>query len=269
MVENSKIEWTDHTFNPWVGCTKVSPACDHCYAEAWSKRSGIVQWGDAPRHRTGFPVWGQPIKWNKQAREQSERLGHEYRPKVFCASLADVFDNQADEGWRWDLWEMIDCCRALDWLLLTKRPQNVRKMLPAAMDMEADPWPWPHVWLGTTVENQEEADRRIPQLLSVPAAKHFLSCEPLLGPLSLRQWLEREMPDGTGKAWAPGGGIDWVICGGESGAGARAMALPWARSLLTQCFAASVPFFMKQIGGTVKAKMPPIPADLMVREFPA
>jgi protein gp37 len=127
-MENSKIEWTDHTFNPWTGCTKVSPGCDHCYAEAWSKRSAIVEWGNHPRRRTSEAIWKQPLKWNAEARAFKNE--HGLRPRVFCASLADVFDNQADPVWREDLFALICDCRRLNWLLLTKRPQNVAKMLP-------------------------------------------------------------------------------------------------------------------------------------------
>jgi len=104
MGENSKIEWTDHTFNPWVGCTKVSPGCDHCYAEAWSKRSGLVQWGNNPRRRTSESNWQKPLKWNDQARAFKGEHGH--RPRIFCASLADVFDNQADPAWRKELFAL-------------------------------------------------------------------------------------------------------------------------------------------------------------------
>lgn len=231
MAETSKIEWTDATFNPWLGCEKVSPGCDHCYAEGWAKRTGNAQLWQGQRRRTVARYWQQPIKWNRQA----EAVG--VRRRVFCASLADVFDNQVPDEWRSDLWALIAMTPSLDWLLLTKRPQNIAKMAPKN---------WPNIWLGCTTENQEEADRRIPHLLSVPARVHFLSCEPLLGPVDLR---------------APN--IDWVIVGGESGPRARDMSADWARFLRDQCRSAGVAFFMKQM--TRKA---PIPDDLMVREFP-
>lgn len=241
MVENSAIEWTDHTFNPWVGCTKVSPACEHCYAEGWAKRTGQEHLWAGERRQTSEPNWKEPLRWNRKAE------GAGVRHRVFCASLADVFDNQAQEQWRFSLWSLVCDTPNLDWQLLTKRPQNIAKMLPAT-------WlnSWPHVWLGTTVENQEEADRRIPHLRAAPARVRFLSVEPMLGPV--RPELD---------------GIHWVICGGESGPGARPMDPNWARSLRDQCQAAGVPFFMKQMGGTVKSRMPPIPDDLMIREFPA
>lgn len=245
MAENSKIEWTDHTFNPWVGCTKISSACDHCYAESWAKRAGSPELWAGSRRRTTAANWRQPIKWNKDAEASGVRR------KVFCASLADVFDNQADAIWRRDLWDLIMDTQWLDWLLLTKRPQNIAKMLP-------ERWTWParghlsNVWLGTTVENQDEAERRIPQLLSIPAAVHFLSCEPLLGMLHLPK---------QDTYWHP---LDWVICGGESGGKARMMEEHWARSLRDQCGYMDVAFFMKQM-----TRKKPIPDDLLVRQFPA
>ena len=167
MAENSKIEWTDHTFNPWVGCTKVSAACDHCYAEAWAKRTGQSQLWSGARRRTSETNWRQPLKWNREA------AAARVQRKVFCASLADVFDNQAEPQWREDLWALIQDTPNLDWQLLTKRPQNIAKMLP-------DDWGggYGNVWLGTTVENETEAARRIPHLLAVPAVVRFLSVEP-------------------------------------------------------------------------------------------
>jgi len=251
MGENSKIEWCDHTFNPFVGCTKISPACDHCYAEAWAKRTGNDALWQSERRRTTDANWRQPLKWNREA----ERGG--VRRKVFCASLADVFDNQVPLHWRDDLWCLICKTPWLDWLLLTKRPQNIAKMLPPGDLWQ--PWPWPNVWLGCTAENQEEADRRIPHLLAVPAAVRFLSCEPLLGPVSLRRWFTASDDD---HCWQPGG-ISWVIVGGESGPNRRPMDLAWARSIRDQCAAVDVAFFGKQLD-----KKTPLPADLMVRQFP-
>lgn len=261
MVENSKIEWTDHTFNAWTGCQKVSPACDNCYAEGWAKRSGLVKWGPGEKRRRTSPAyWQQPLKWNRIA----ERDG--VRRKVFCASLADVFDNRVPDEWRADLWLLISATPHLDWLLLTKRPQNILKMAPHMASRPGMMWPWPNVWLGTTAENQEEANRRIPHLLAVPAAKRFLSCEPLLGPVDLTD-LRGTDHQGTchrnaltGETWHPGCGsdssttwrdgprIDWVITGGESGPGARPMHPDWARDLRDQSQAAGVPFFFKQWG---------------------
>lgn len=269
MGENTAIEWCDHSWNPWSGCTRVSAACDHCYAEAMAKRAPRTFGSWVPggaRKRTSEANWREPLRWNRAA----EKVGGRFR--VFCASMADVFDNQVYPAWRCDLWDLIWETAHLDWLLLTKRPQNIAKMLPVKAQGALADWGrgWPNVWLGTTVENQAEADRRIPHLLSVPAHVHFVSCEPLLGPLDIRRHLiGHEDHGGTGQCigWTPP--IDWVICGGESGPRARPMHPDWARSLRDQCQAAGAPFFMKQMGGPVKPRMPAIPADLMVREFPA
>ncbi|KIL37951.1 hypothetical protein SD70_29625 [Gordoniibacillus kamchatkensis] len=260
MSANSKIEWTDHTFNPWVGCMKVSPACDHCYAEAWAKRTGQVDLWRGRRHRTSLQNWNQPRKWNQRHKHFFAEHGRKQR--VFCASLSDVFDNSVPEKWRDDLWQLIRDTPNLDWLLLTKRPQNIAKMLPA--DWGAG---YPNVWLGTTVENQAEADRRIPLLLQTPAAVRFLSCEPLLGAVNLVQTgamgcncPDVELTNGTTEESCSGqctfyknaidklGRIDWVIVGGESGPGARPMHPDWARDIRDQCAAAAVPFFFKQWG---------------------
>jgi protein gp37 len=245
MGADTKIEWARHTFNPWVGCTKLSPACDHCYAEAWAKRTGQAHLWAGERRRTTAANWREPLKWNRDA----EAIGVRYR--VFCASLADVFDNQADDQWRSDLFALIEDTPHLDWLLLTKRPQNVAKMIWPKWDAGLPQ----NIWLGTTVENQEEADRRIPHLLAAPAAIRFLSCEPLLGPVDLSMLHY----DGVTNIDALRGRhglsfgadcakIDWVIAGGESGPGARPMHPDWARSLRDQCAAAGVPFFFKQWG---------------------
>lgn len=262
MAENSKIEWTDHTFNPWIGCTKVSAACDHCYAEVATptrtmRASGRETWGPhAPRQRTSAANWKKPLAWNANAKAEG------IRRKVFCASLADVFDNHASIKleWRDDLWRLIHATPYLDWLLLTKRPQNVPRIVPGWMG----PHSWPsNVWLGTTVENQTEADRRIPHLLAAPAAVRFLSCEPLLGPVRLDQvvaphgmaegqpWLNALSGfvwDTDGDTCPIGARLDWIICGGESGPGARPMHPDWARSLRDQCNAAGVAFHFKQWG---------------------
>jgi protein gp37 len=203
------------------------------------------------------------LKWNREA----EREGLPRR--VFCASLADVFDNQVPAEWRRDLWLLISATPHLDWLLLTKRPQNITKMLPRMASVPGLMWPWPNVWLGTTVENQEEADRRIQHLLAVPAARRFLSCEPLLGPVDLRGWLYHFGTERTGGV-RPRSDLHWVICGGESGPGARPMHPDWARSLRDQCKAAGVAFFMKQMGGVrdKRGNLEEIPEDLRVRQFP-
>jgi protein gp37 len=236
----TKIEWCDFTFNPWVGCTKVSPGCDNCYAEGWAKRSGQVQWGNHPRRLTSSANWLNPIRWNKRAREDGVRR------RVFCASLADVFDNQVPKEWRERLFALIDATPDLDWLLLTKRPENIAKLLPAP---PIDGWPWPNVWFGTTAEDQEHFDRRWPILKEVPAWVRFISYEPAIGPLKLK-------PEDVK-------GLDWVICGGESGPKHRAMPLWWAELIAFDCRTYGIAFFMKQMAGKA-----PIPPELLVREFP-
>ncbi|MEY9880000.1 DUF5131 family protein [Bradyrhizobium sp. USDA 329] len=231
MAQNSKIEWTDHTFNPWVGCTNVSPGCDHCYAEAWSKRSGLVKWGKHPRRRTSEAYWRAPLKW--QAAAASYQAQHSRRQRVFCASLADVFDNQVDPTWRADLFDLIASTPALDWLLLTKRPQNIAKMLPKA-------WPdggMQNVWLGSTAEDQVRFDQRWPVLSRVPAVVRFISYEPAIGALRLDR--ARDLQP------------DWVIAGGESGHGARPMDAAWMRDIVRDCEELGVAPFFKQ-WGTVK-----------------
>jgi protein gp37 len=229
MAENSKIEWTTHTFNPWIGCQKVSPGCDHCYAEAMmDHRYHKVQWG--------------PHGERKRTSEAARLTGE--RPRVFCASLADVFDNKVPADWRSNLFDLIAETPELDWLLLTKRPENMTKMLPPGWDAG-----WPNIWIGTTAENQEQATRRGRILRDIPARVRFLSCEPLLSEISFEA--ETLMA------------LDWIIVGGESGGDARMMQAWWAEDIHDQCKAAGIYFFMKQMTGKR-----PIPANLMVREFP-
>ncbi len=236
MAGISKIEWTDSTFNPWVGCTKIEragdkpSACDFCYAEKWAKRSGQVAWGNHPRRRTTAAYWNAPKAWNKRASEFQSKFGR--RQRVFCASLADVFDNQVDRVWRADLFELIFECDHLDWLLLTKRPQNIRKMLPA--DWGAG---YANVWLGTTAEDAHAYRQRMSHLLSVPAVIRFVSYEPALGPLGPIS-ISGEVPN-------------WIIIGGESGVRsdlARATNPQWARDAIAECRREKVAPFLKQWG---------------------
>ncbi|KFC62738.1 Bacteriophage protein gp37 [Devosia sp. LC5] len=261
MAETSAIEWTDSTFNPWIGCTKISPACDHCYAEAlMDKRHGRVKWG-GERSRTSESNWQQPRRWQKQAAAFFAEHGR--RQRVFCSSLADVFDNQVPTEWRDDLWALIRDTPALDWQLLTKRPQNIGKMLPAFWDEVRG-----HVWLGTTVEDQQRADMNIPHLLRHDAAVRFISVEPMLGPIDLEAARPAEnirvfgfpvvdvlrgchmhAPYGIRPRSKPGKAkVNWVIAGGESGPEARPSHPDWFRSLRDQCAAAGVPFLFKQWG---------------------
>lgn len=307
MAENSKIDWCDHTFNAWRGCQKVSPGCKHCYAE---NRAGRFEEDFShKRIRLSDSGWRQPLKWNREA----EKNG--IRPRVFCASLADVFEDwdgpiydhkghqlftindpeypecrpAETADLRRDLFWLIDATPHLDWLLLTKWPENVLRMCtghnggpllkcihcgvvgrmadwdcggadPGKLFCIGEPEYRHNVWLGTSVENQEWADKRIPELLKCRDLSPvlFLSCEPLLGHI----FLVDGNPDYRLEQ------VDWVIAGGESGPHARPMHPDWARSLRDQCVAAGVPFFMKQMGGTRKP-FAEIPDDLMIRQFPA
>lgn len=226
MAKDSKIEWTHHTFNPWWGCERVSAACKHCYAEAWSRRLGLDLWSkNAPRRVMSDSYWRQPLAWDIEARAAKRRA------RVFCASMADVFEDRDDlDATRQRLWNLIINTPNLDWLLLTKRPQHVGHMVPWT-----DKWP-DNVWLGTTVETQRWAERRLPELLKHPAVVLFLSCEPLLGPIDLAPWL-------TGAR-----AVRWVIVGGESGHYARPMNPQWASALRDQCKTHGVAFHFKQWG---------------------
>ena len=291
MAQNTAIEWCDATFNPWIGCTKVSPACDHCYAEAdMDLRRHRVRWGAGqPRSRTSLANWRQPLRWNQQRMFQCsgcgwrgvvkygttavcgtcEKPADQVRMRVFCASLADVFDNEVDPQWRADLFDLIAATPNLDWLLLTKRIGNVAAMVPGTWRPR---YPG-NVRIGITVCNHEEARRDIPKLLRLPAA-NFLSIEPLLGPITFGPYTLLDQhcfvcgaedacneprgafshPINCAKRNAHPGdrnlptGVEWVIAGGESGASARPMHPDWVRSLRDQCADAGVPFLFKQWG---------------------
>jgi protein gp37 len=268
MGENSAIAWTHHTFNAWIGCFKVSEGCKNCYAavDTFARRSranGLDLWGkDAARHVTSEAYWKQLRKWNRQAVEANERR------RVFCSSLSDIAEmhpepaiNTKLDAARARLFAEIEVCTQLDFLLLTKRPENLPAVLPARW-LEEPPI---NVWLGTTTENQEQADIRIPRLLRVRAAIHFVSAEPLLGPIDLRPYLakldcrccprcgyrtnraERACPN-DGAELGGDVRIDWTIAGGESGPGARACDVNWIKSLVDQCADAGSACFVKQVG---------------------
>lgn len=294
MAENSNISWTHHTFNPWRGCVKVSAGCKHCYAEQLvTKRQGLPLWGlTAERRVAAESTWKEPVRWNRKAQEAG------VRHRVFCASLADVFEDRPDlVAPRARLFRLIEATPHLDWLLLTKRPQDMARLAQEAG------WPgrWPtNVWAGTTVEDQEQAEERVWRLLGVPARVRFLSCEPLLGPLDLagvrllgwRSINGGEEPRGAFARWQETPmraklreGIDWVIVGGESGPSARIFDLAWARDLLSQCRGAGVPFFFKQAGNLALdsdwsglsplalrdpkgGDLQELPEDLRIQEFP-
>jgi protein gp37 len=220
MAENSKIAWTDHTQNFWVGCQKVSAACDFCYAENWAKMAGRPHLWAGTRERT--KDWRKPKKWDKEA----ELRGYPY--KIFTNSLADFFDNQAEPDWRHEAWAVIRSTPHLQWLILTKRPQNIAKMLPGDWDDG-----YPNVWLGTTAENQEEYDRRRMHLFSNKARVHFFSVEPMQSPII------RDIANERGKTV-------WYICGGESGPNRRPFEIEWAESLWKSCAETQTAFFFKQ-----------------------
>lgn len=250
-MKNSKIEWTEHTFNPWHGCAKVSPGCKNCYAETMTKRFGGDIWGNhAPRKFMSDNYWMKPFSWNDTA-QKAGRID-----RVFCASMSDVFEIHQDADVqaklneaRSRLFYVIKKTKNLMWLLLTKRPENVNRLLQEESQRIASPilvsggqYVMPeNVCIMTSVENQETADERIPKLLSVPAKYRALSVEPLLEKVNLIEHLN----------------IDWVIVGGESGKGARPMNPEWVRSIRDNCDEASVPFFFKQWGawkpGTIES----------------
>src|SRR6185503_6781460 len=253
MGSKTSISWCDFTFNPWHGCQKVSPGCDRCYAMTLVERLGWVDGGADGKYRIWGPPkttlrrlfgakhWSEPLRWNQQAEQAGERR------RVFCASMADVFEDHPGVGSdRLQLWQLISSTPMLDWLLLTKRPENVREMVPSHWWSNGFP---KNVWLGTSVETQQYAAIRIPILLRLPAAVRFLSCEPLLGPLDLRPWLTPlgmavngrvaiECEHGYDACPECDSGpplIQWVIAGGESGAGHRPMSVHWVESLRDQC----------------------------------
>lgn len=288
MGEATGIAWTDHTFNPWWGCMKVSPGCANCYAEQWDRRRGNPagagpggHWGPmSPRRFFKDSHWKEPERWNRSAVRDGVRR------RVFCASMADVFEDRADlVAPRARLFRLIAATPGLDWLLLTKRPENLSRFLPwvapitedtpvspayanpqmfGARAMSPDA-PWPNVWVGTTVEDQRRAMERIPVLALIPAAVRFLSMEPLLEAVTLAPYLFNTCStcsgagvvgaDGTACVCARYGtrvglersrAIDWVIAGTESGDGKRPARATWFRQLRDQCRDAGVAFFLKQ-----------------------
>lgn len=258
MSETTTIQWTDRTWSPWQGCSKVGPGCDHCYAEALlDKRLHRVEWGPGKARKLTID-WGKPLRWEREAVATGRTI------KVF-PSICDPFDNEVDPEWRAAFFQLIRDTPHLTWLLLTKRIGNAAKMLDEArrndgvtriQDFRVTPLH--NIWLGATICNQLEADRDIPKLLAVPAEKRFVSVEPMLGPIDL--YLDKvRNPDGStstnGKMAQALGTLpprwmllDWVIAGGESGPQARPAHPDWFRSLRDQCAAAGVPFLFKQWG---------------------
>jgi protein gp37 len=275
--KDSKVTWTHHTFNPWWGCSKVpdDPACNNCYAAAFAKRPGHNVWGTtAPRRLFEDKHWREPLKWDALA----QTLGERHR--VFCSSMADVFEARQDlDEHRERLWKLIDATRHLDWLLLTKRPQNIGPMLGVE---KRD-----NVWLGTTAVTNRHVNDRLPELLRNQAAVHFLSAEPLqalLNPHSFLphrfnrephcEWCEDCIHDGPDRSCMEtrpdqhGPFLDWVIAGGESGPRHRPLDLSWVTSLREQCQAAGVPIFVKQDSGPRPGMRGRISDEDWVQEFP-
>jgi len=226
MGENSAISWTDHSFNPWWGCLRVGPGCDNCYAADLDKRTGGNYWDGETLPRRTLPAnWNKPRIWNRKAQAAGVRA------KVFCASMADVFDNRVPPEWRADLWALVKETPFLDWIIVTKRAGNVVDMLRPDWQGFEESDDFPNVWILATVVNQLEADRDIPKLWDAPAYIRGLSVEPQLGPIVLLpEWLR----------W-----LSWVIVGAESGPNRRAFHEDWVRMLRDQC-AGNVPFFYKQ-----------------------
>ena len=248
-MEGSKIEWTDHTFNPWWGCMKVSPGCKNCYAEKLDNRYNHddPHWGpDSDRKPMSDKYWLQPLKWNKDAAAAGVNA------KVFTASMADVFEDHPQViEWRLRLFDIIEKTPHLTWLILTKRPENINRLIPESWKELG----WPsNVWMGTSVENQQYIDRV--RLLADTGAKiKFLSCEPLLGPIDLTEYYFKNRHGLYPFSYISEKNrtklldlVNWVIVGGESGPGARPMHPDWAQSLQMQCKTAKVSFFFKQWG---------------------
>ncbi|MFO1082851.1 MAG: DUF5131 family protein [Reyranellaceae bacterium] len=248
MAEQTRIEWVDHTFNPWIGCTRVSPACDNCYAAAVAHRRGWARFEPgAARRRTAAETWRQPLRWNRKAAARGRRA------KVFGPSLGDPFDAEVPPAWREDYLRLIEATPWLDWILLTKRPQVAVKLF-RQRPLPANLWP------GITAETQKMLELRAPPLLSLPATRHVLSAEPLLERLDLER-----LP----------GRFGWVIAGGESGPRARPSHPDWFRALRNQCQATGVPFFLKQWGewaappdgGDGRGRLHPFPDGAIVQRL--
>jgi protein gp37 len=307
MSDTTTIEWATASWSPWEGCTKVSAGCANCYAETRNHRFGMDNWGKGkPRRRTSAAYWKKPLAWEREKRESKDTCGIQ-RPRIF-PSLCDWLDDEVPIEWLADFLRLIHDTPNLDWLLLTKRPENFEARMEqvwkkAASDAASGiAFDWlrgnlipANVWLGASVENQRCADERIPQLLRIPAKLRFLSVEPMLEAVSFRPkcdtLAEKLHALTSGHACRPAmlDGIHWVIVGGESGPGARPCNVDWVRSIVRQCQSAGVPCFVKQLGRRpyIDAKAAPVagpidldlthakggnpaewPADLQVRQFP-
>jgi protein gp37 len=285
MAETTGISWAQSTFNIVWGCHEVphDPACTHCYAREFSKRIGKDLWGKSkPRQRMSEHYWNDPLRWNKKASESGVRR------RVFCSSMADVFEDHPDlTAPRERLWKLIDRTPFLDWMLLTKRPENMQAMTPPSW---ASGWPT-NVWAGATAATQEWADKRCPILAEVPARVRWLSVEPMFGPIDLTKHFGAALVAQSGEPFVDNKGpaipmrvvesaplIHWVIVGGESGHGARPMKAEWVRSMIQQCKEHKVAFFFKQKGTVMAREMgceaakgdDPVewPEEFKVQEFP-
>lgn len=247
--ETTAISWCHHTFNTHWGCEKISPACDNCYAESTSKRYGFKIWGqDSERRFFGDKHWSDPLKWNALAHKAGVRR------RVFCSSMADVMEDREDlHSVRSRLYELIKGTPHLDWLLLTKRPENFTRFLPSSWLAYRGEMPT-NIWGMTTVESAAYL-RRIDHLNAIPFAVRGLSIEPMLEAFSVGSALKK---------------IQWVIVGTESGNGCRPMQLAWARGLRNECRQNSVAFFAKQfhIDGKLTKDVSSFPDDLRIQEFP-
>jgi protein gp37 len=248
MGKDTGIPWCDSTFNAWWGCTEVSPGCDHCYARVLDSRWGDSHWGKGvPRRLMSDSYWAQPLKWDKAAGKAG------VKHKVFCASMADVMDDEAPEGQRERLWELIDATPNLIWQLLTKRPQRYERYLPREFKHR-------NVWFGCSAENQHFYNIRWPYLAAIRIRfmlPVWVSYEPALGPLTIENWkLDEGVPD-------------WIVCGGESGNERRPMQQSWAEFLKMECDERGVAFFMKQMSArTPDEGKALIPTHLLIHEFP-
>ena len=213
MAKNTKISWTNHSWNPVTGCSKVSKGCDNCYAETISER-----YRGTPAYPNGFDITLRPHKLNDPVGWKSSM--------IFVNSMSDLFHKNIPDDYLISIWNTMIRANHHTYQVLTKRPHRMlHKINELELSLE------PHIWLGTSIESQKFVDNRLSPLTEIPCAVHFISAEPLLGPLDLTNWIDK---------------LDWVIVGGESGNGRRAMNYDWARSIRDQCLTASTAFFYKQ-----------------------
>ena len=276
MGDKTGISWCDHTYNIWIGCTKVSEGCKLCYAERENKRLQWTKlWGpQGERHRTttqpmlmawdrhywkecGACGWRGESDLFPECPECNSPALRPTRQRVFVNSLSDLFEDQAElVPWRNEFWALTQICTGLDFLLLTKRPENIDRLSPR--EWREQGWP-SNIWLGISAEDQFQAEKRIRRLVRVPAAVRWISVEPMLGPVRL----PAEYLSGASR-------LSWIVCGGESGPGCRPMQTSWARILMAQCQAFGMPFYMKQLGGAFdrREQLQDLPRDLQIRQWP-